>query len=70
MVRAKVKCVGIQNNEVEFQTVYEAPDQRDTENQRFTQATPWGTIKMGIDNPEALSQFEEGKEYYVDFHPA
>jgi hypothetical protein len=70
MVRAKVYCDKIDGNTVEFSTVYEPPDERDTENQRFTTATPWGTIRMGIDNPAALAQFETGKTYYVDFHPA
>jgi len=78
MVRAKVYCDKIDGNLVEFSTVYEPPDERDTENQRFTTATPWGTItatpwgtiRMGIDNPAALEQFEVGKAYYVDFHPA
>lgn len=70
MVRAKVVCESKEGTEVKFRTVYEPPDERDTENQRFTQATPWGEIRMGIDNPEAIAQFEGGKEYYVDFHPA
>lgn len=70
MVRAKVYCNGISGNAVTFSTVYELDASKDTENARFTQATPWGEIKMGIDNPAALSQFEAGKEYYVDFSPA
>lgn len=69
-VRAKVRCNAKTGNEVHFTTVYEPPDGRDTENQRFTQATPWGDIKMGIDNPSAISQFEVNKEYYIDFTPA
>jgi hypothetical protein len=66
-VRAKVVCQGIEGNAVTFRTVYEPDAARDTENARFTQATPWGEIKMGIDNPAALSQFTAGKSYYVDF---
>ena len=50
-------------------TVYEPDAAKDTEIARFTQATPWGEIKLGIDNPAALSQFEAGKTYYVDFTP-
>ena len=69
MVRAKVYCNGVNGNNVTFNTVYEDPS-KDTENARFTQATPWGEIKMGIDNPKALEQFQAGKTYYVDFHPA
>jgi len=70
MVRAKVTCNAIEKNEVRFTTVYEADVSKDTENARFTQATPWGTITMGIDNPAALAQFAVGHSYYVDFWPA
>lgn len=69
-VRAKVRCDKIEGNAVEFQTVYEPDGTKNDENARFTQATPWGNIRLGIDNPAALSQFEPGKEYYVDFTPA
>jgi hypothetical protein len=68
-VRAKVRCDSLVGNEVTFGTVYEDPA-KDTENARFTKATPWGQIKLGIDNPAALERFEVGKEYYVDFTPA
>lgn len=70
MVRSKVRCLSIEKNTVEFTTVYEPDETKDAENARFTKATPWGTIKMGIDNEAALQQFEVGKEYYVDFHAA
>jgi hypothetical protein len=70
MVRAKVTCESIENNEVKFRTIYEPDASKDTENARFTQATPWGEIRMGINNPAALEQFKVGDPYYVDFHPA
>lgn len=70
MVRAKVRCNSIENGAVEFGTVYEPDASKDTENARFTQATPWGTIKLGIDNPAALAFFVVGQEYYVDFQTA
>lgn len=66
-VRAKVVCVSKTDGMASFGTVYEEPDDRDTENMRFTKASPWGEINMGIDNPAALEQFEVGQEYYVDF---
>lgn len=66
-VRAKVTCESIVANAVTFRTVYEPHAAEDTENARFTQATPWGEIKLGIDNPIALEQFTPGKCYYVDF---
>lgn len=37
------------------------------ENANFTKATPSGSIKMRIDNPEAAVQFMPGTEYYADF---
>ena len=70
MVRAKVRCDSIKDNAVEFSTVYESDISKDTENARFTKATPWGSIRLGIDNPAALQQFQAGDEYYVDFSPA
>ena len=69
-VRSKVRCNAKTGNEVHFTTVYEPDEKKDTENARFTKATPWGDIRMGIDNPVALEQFEINKEYYVDFTPA
>lgn len=37
------------------------------ENEKFHRFTPTGAITMTVDNPAAVSQFELGKEYYVDF---
>jgi len=70
MVRAKVTCESLNNHRVTFRTVYEPDAGKDSENARFTQATPWGTIELGIDNPKALEQFAVGQSYYVDFSPA
>lgn len=67
MVRAKVTCEGIKDNAVTFRTVYEPDAAKDTENARFTKATPWGEIRLGIDNPSAIGYFEVGVNYYVDF---
>jgi hypothetical protein len=70
-VRAKVTCDGVKDNQVAFHTVYEGDAAKaDTENARFTTATPWGEIKLGINNPAALEQFKAGESYYVDFTPA
>lgn len=67
-VRAKVRCDVLNNNEVTFNTVYETDESKSSENVSFTKATPWGTIKLGIDNPAAISQFKLGEYYYVDFN--
>lgn len=69
-VRAKVVCEGVKDNTVSFRTVYETDAEKDAENARFTKATPWGEIRLGIDNPTALEQFQAGKSYYVDFNEA
>ncbi len=68
-VRAKVRCNAKTSSEVHFTTVYEPDEAKDKENARFTKATPWGDIRMGIDNPAAMEQFKVNEEYYVDFHP-
>ncbi len=70
MVRAKVRCESLDGNAVKFATVYEGDAVKNPENARFTKATPWGEINLGIDNPAAREQFEVGQEYYVDFSPA
>jgi hypothetical protein len=51
-----------------FHTVYSEDIQ--SENGRFTKATPWGELRMNLDNPEAGIQFEVGQQYYLDFTPA
>ncbi|WP_435589818.1 hypothetical protein [Micromonospora aurantiaca (nom. illeg.)] len=75
MIRAKFRC-----NSVEFRgdpaddntprTYVLTPvyDTSTPENARFTKATPWGELKMNVDNPAA--RFEVGQMYYVDFTPA
>lgn len=50
-VRAKVTCNGIEGNRVTFSTVYEPDASKDTENARFTQATPWGRDPYGHRQP-------------------
>ena len=69
-VRAKVICNGVNGGQVTFTTVYEPDAAKDTENARFTTATPSGQITMLINNPAALDQFKSGEAYYVDFSPA
>ena len=40
------------------------------ENKAFWDATPSGSLQLGVVNPEAWKEFELGKEYYLDFMPA
>lgn len=39
------------------------------DNKRFWEATPSGSLQLGVVNPEAWTHFEIGKEYNVDFSP-
>ena len=68
-VRAKFQCTEVQEvgGVVKFCTLY---DDSIPEDVKFSQATPWGELEMGIDNKDALNKFEVGKSYYVDFTPA
>ena len=66
MVRAKLRVDSIEGNKLVMSTVYEDPS-LDTENAKFTKATPWGKVELGIDNPAALEQFKVGDYFYADF---
>ena len=41
-----------------------------SENSKFWEASPMGSLSLGVINEEAWKNFELGKEYYVDFTPA
>ena len=72
MVRAKVTCTkkeSLDPTGVANLTFYPVAD-GSKENKEFFNATPAGQISLSIVNPAASKQFEEGKEYYVDFTPA
>jgi hypothetical protein len=69
MVRGKFQVTAITEHsyptkEIEFATVY---DTSIPEDQRFLKATPYGSIKMSVDNPVALEQLKLGRFFYVDF---
>lgn len=66
MVRAKFRCVGSNEGVVTLYPVMGGSE----ENNTFWKYTPSGQITMMITNPEAINQFEAGKEYYVDFTAA
>jgi hypothetical protein len=36
-------------------------------NETWSKWTPSGKLEMTITNPEAVAQFEVGKDYFVDF---
>lgn len=77
MVRAKFKVTKIEdanwkaNDGGDVRTVRLWPVcDGSPENKAFFAATPGGEIALGCANLKAVEQFEEGKEYYVDFTPA
>lgn len=65
-VRAKFRVLSKGSNNVSLEVVHSGSE----ENEQFWRYTPSGLIQMGIDNKEALEQFERGQEYYVDFTKA
>lgn len=64
-VRAKFRCNGNKDGVVLLLAVTKGSE----ENKTFWKYTPAGSISLSITNPDAVSQFEAGKEYYVDFTP-
>lgn len=70
MVKAKFKVVEKtiteQGEKIKLQPVTSGSP----ENERFYKWTPYGEIVLGTVNPDAASQFEVGKDYYVTFDKA
>lgn len=72
-VRAKfrvhnVKDMGASGSVVELHPVYSSDP--NSENAKFYNATPWGSVQLGTVNPAVAEQFKPGTEFYVDFTPA
>jgi hypothetical protein len=69
--RCKFECTdikdtsspGLPSASVTLQARYcpEVPD-----DVRFSKYTPWGEMKVGISNPDAIPMFEVGKQYHID----
>ena len=73
-VRAKFWVSNINHHHVQapgevFATVTLAPVY-DDKNAQWSKATPQGKIELSITVPEAVAQFELGKQYFVDLSPA
>lgn len=72
MIRAKFVVNSIErsryanNDTINMIAVY---DESTAENRRFAKATPSGKLEIIISTPEALSEFELGREFYLDFTP-
>jgi hypothetical protein len=67
-VKAKFRCNSVQDfgpgrpTSVEFMAMYDAST---PENERFTKATPSGSLTMTVDNPDVV--FRPGRNYYLTF---
>ena len=62
-VRAKFVCSFVSDNVIYMNPVYSGSE----ENKSFFNATPGGQITLNVLNESARKQFEQGKEYYIDF---
>lgn len=58
----------VEKRTLNFTPVYS--DVPGSENKAFWDASPSGSIQLGVVNQEAWKHFELGKEYYLDFTPA
>jgi hypothetical protein len=79
MVRAKMRCT--EKTSRTSASNYGEAKPVDTEeitlrpvvgpgNEAWSRWTPSGEVKLTINNPAAVAQFEVGKDYFVDFTPA
>lgn len=48
---------------------YPGASGKDDDNKQWSKWTPSGELKMAVTNPAAISQFDVGKAYYLDFTP-
>ena len=53
---------------VKMSAVYS--EDKNTEDNQFSEATPNGELTMTISNPNAFGFLQEGKSYYLDFTEA
>ena len=58
----------VEKRTLNFTPVYS--DKPGTENKTFWDASPSGSLQLGVVNQEAWKHFVLNKEYYLDFTPA
>lgn len=76
VLRAKIQVGAVQEHgtttekysEGIFASAVYSPDP-ESENGKWSQATPSLQLNMTISNPGAFGKLEQGKEYYLDFIP-
>ncbi len=62
--------VPVEKRTLNFTPVGVNQDEDGSENALFWEASPSGSLQLGVVNQEAWEQFELGKSYYLDFIPA
>ena len=67
MVRAKFKVDEVSQTVSGGNVVLSPVTSGSPENEQFFKWTPSGRLEMGTINPDAIKQFEPGKEFYIDF---
>lgn len=70
MVRAKFKCESKTTTESGISVKLTPVVGGSEENESFFKWTPFGSLEMGLLNPDTAATFEPGKSYYVDLTPA
>ncbi len=68
-VRAKFQVWGVDQGKGEVTLSAVVSSDPESENAKFFAATPNGQIQLRLVKPETIAQFENGKEFYVDFIP-
>ncbi len=68
--RAKFKCTEVAATENGSKVRFSVVSGGSPENDVFFKWTPFGTIDIGIVNPDTVEQFIPGQTYYVDFTKA
>jgi hypothetical protein len=61
-------CSRMEMRTFNFRPVYSTDPEH--ENKKFWDASPQGSLQLGVVNKRVWDQFELGKEYYLDFTEA
>ena len=64
--RVRAVVLDAYGEEIELHTEYDKDDSEDT---KFSAATPNGSLKFNLSNPNLLGTFKPGQIYYVDLTP-
>ena len=75
-MRAKMKLNHIDKRYEGLETLYfnpvsrsdKYPDDDSDENNTYAKFSPSGMLTLTVANPALLGRFNEGEEYYLDFH--